>query len=153
MKNKFDAIVVICAEEVGIEGENGERIKTGLDIAKKAKAAYFIFLGTKSHNQTLEKYLRKSANKLKIIYPTNRKEASTRTQIKDLSNFLKKNPLGKLLIVSHTYHIPRIKLYSKKYLSNKTAYSFWPVGEIENQKKQVVREMKKIIRYKSLGHL
>lgn len=144
-------VVVLCAEEVDITGENKERVNAGLKLSRnKAK---FIFLGTKTHNQAFEDYLKKTANKLKVIYPTNRKENSTRTQIKDLSNFLQKNPLGKLLIVSHTYHIPRIKLYCKKYLPKNIDYDFWPVGRIENQQKQVEREIKKIVKYKAQGDL
>ncbi len=147
----FDAIVVLCAEEPEVKGENRERIRAGINIAKKSKIPYFIFMGTKVHNQHVAKYL-KSKN-IQAIFPTQRIQNSTRTQIIDIANYLKKNPLANILIISHAYHIPRVKLYSEKYLQKKVDYDFWPIGRLQDQKEQLEKEMKKIKKYQSLGHL
>lgn len=146
----YDAVIVLSAEETEVRGENGDRIKKGINIAYKTGAPYFIFLGTKNHNQKAYKYFKKK--NIQIIYPTWKIHASTRTQIYDLSKFLKEEKLANILIISHAYHIPRIKKYCAKLLSN-IHYDFWPVGDIKKQKKQYESEMEKIKKYRALGHL
>ena len=146
--NSVDALVVLSAEEIGLEGENGERVKMGLKLVKKINGdRKFIFIGTKTQNEKLKEYLRIRKLNFEVIFPTNRKEASTKTQIKDLANFVKKHKFNSIIIVSHTYHIPRIKRYCKKYFNPQLNTYFLPLGKFTNQKKQVEIEVRKIIKY------
>lgn len=150
----FDSVAVFSAEEVSLSGENGERIREGLELTKEIKASKFIFLGTKTHNQNLKKYLGPKKYSFEIIYvSSSRTYASTRTEILDFAKYLTKKPLSTLLIVTHAYHIPRSKRYFEKYIPKSLNYDFWPIGKIKTQQKQVEKEIEKIIKYSSKGNL
>lgn len=149
---KISSIVVLAAEEVNIAGENGERIQKGFDLLKKINIKKFIFLGTKKHNEILKRYFSKFKFEAELIIPTNRISASTKTQILDLGHFVKKNMLDNLIIVSHSYHIPRIKRYCGKYLLA-INIGFCSIGKIKDQTKQVLSENQKIVDYSKKGDL
>lgn len=149
----FDGIVVLSAEETDISGENKERLLAGLSLMVKIKTGgNFIFLGTKIHNAGAENYILQNHPDIEANFPAKRKEASTRTQIKDLSAFLHKKPLSKLLIVSQAYHIPRIDRYCQRYMPDQL-YDVSPVGDIKSYAKQVEVEINKIIKYAGQGDL
>lgn len=152
IKEDIDAVVVLSAEEVEVKGENKERIREGLKFSMK-KLIPLIFLGTKIHDKYLEKYAaEKNLQKKQIYYPVKRKKTSTKTQIKDLAMFLTRHNFKSLLIVSHLYHIPRIKRYCKKYLQNTRLY-FFCLGDIKKQTKQMLAEIEKIIKYSQKNDL
>lgn len=151
-KKLFDAIVVLSAEEVELIGENKKRLQQALTLLKdQKKNPILIFLGTKTHDKYFNHFVRNKVKK--FISISNRKEASTKTQIKDLVDYLKKHLYKKVLIVSHAYHIPRIRRYCQKYIPSSIHYDFCPVGNIAEQEKQIRIEIKKIIKYKAQGHL
>jgi len=157
LKNDYigdpDAIVVFAAEETGVVGQNKQRIEAGLRAIKSLVfQPSYIFLGTKLHNESLKEYL-KGKSPFKVHYINSVDNASTKDQILDLVKFLSENRFGNLLIISHTYHIPRVRRYSKFYLPKYIKLSFLPVGRIENQKTAVESEIKKIIEYAALGDL
>lgn len=151
IKEDIDAVVVLSAEEVEIMGENKERITVGLKLALK-KSIPLIFLGTKTHNKFLKKYINGKNIGNQIYYPVLRINATTKTQIQDLSLFLEKHPFKSLQIVSHIYHLPRIKRYCKKYLCNTRIY-FYGIGNINEQSQQIFKEVEKIIQYSKKGDL
>jgi len=150
-KRSVENIVILSAEETGIDGENGSRIKTAIILYKKLSTKpKLVFLGTKSHNKIFNDFIQKQ--KLQTIIPSNRKEASTKTQIKDLAKFLK-DKKG-ILIVSHLYHIPRIKRYVEKYFGKSSKnVDYYPVGNQKDQKEQIEKEIEKIIKYSATGDL
>ena len=135
-----------------MEGEQKERINKAIEIAQKIKPIYLIFLGTKLHNKHTNEYLTLQKINIKIVFPTNRTQDSTRTQIKHLAVFLKKYPECKTLIVSTAYHIPRIQRYFQHY-SIIGKCDFYPVGKISEQRAQIETEIKKIITYAKKGDL
>lgn len=150
---KIQAVIMLVAEEIDITGENKERLIESLKQMKKlSKAVPLVIASTRLHDKAFRKYFYNKKTENRVIYLSNRKFTSTRTQIKDLFIFLKKNTLSNILIVTHAYHIPRTSRYCKKFLK-KINYYFWPVGEVKNQTQQVEKEIKKIIKYRSLGHL
>src|SRR3989344_2261025 len=152
--NSVDALVVLSAEEIGLEGENAKRIRVGLSLARKInKDCKFIFLGTKTQNKNLKNYFKKDKLSIGVTFPTNRKEASTRTQIKDLASFVKKHEFSNIMIISHAYHIPRITRYCKRYFDEKNKVYFWPVGNIQKQKRTIEVEIKKIVKYSAKGDI
>ena len=140
-----------------VKGENKQRLEEGLKLIKKIRVKkgkpLFVFLGTKTHNDNLKNYLAKRKNDIQILYGCIRKYVSTRTQVQDLVRLFKKTSPKNILVVTHAYHIPRIKRYFKKYLQTKLKYNFWPVGDIKKQQKQVEKEIKKIIKYSTKHHL
>ncbi len=148
---KFDYIVVFSAEENDISGENEERFLGGLKFCKKD--SILIYLGTKTHNQNVKKFLKNFHARFQVEFPSNRKETTTKTQIKDLVKFLNKEGNKKILFVSNSYHIPRIKRYCKNYFPIFKNLSFFGVGKIANQKIQVETEIKKILSYSKKGDL
>lgn len=149
----IDTVVVLSAEEIKIEGENGERVINGIKLSSKSHLP-LIFLGTKFHNLKIKRYSKGIKTTIQLIIPSNRSQGSTRTQIKDLSEFLKKNTsFKKILILSHSYHIPRIRRYCKRYLLKNIEYFFWLIGDIKKQNKQIKNEIEKIIKYSDKGDL
>lgn len=156
--NEIEAVVVLSAEEVDIIGENGLRIKEGIELTQKMKSANsifpkLIFVGTKTHNKIFKEFLIQSHSILDVINLSNRLNASTRSQIKDLSFYLKKSKIKSVVILSHAYHIPRIKRYCSKYIARDVTCFFWPIGNISEQKLQIKSEIEKIIRYSDKGDL
>ena len=149
--NLFEVVVVFCAEEVEVKGENKQRIDAALKIVNSQKVP-LIFLGTIKHIDFLKQYMAKNKMKIDIFYPTKRWHESSWTQIKSLAQYLKKNPFKNLLFVTHAYHIPRIKRYCYKYLPN-INYGFLPIGDIRKQGTQVKNEIDKIIKYPGKGDL
>lgn len=157
LKNNYiknpDAIVIFAAEETGIVGENKQRIEAGLKVIKSlAYKPFCIFLGTEIHNENLKRYL-KNKGRFRIDYIKSIDNATTKDQILDLAKLLSESRFGNLLIVSHTYHIPRIRRYCNFYLPKHIRLSFLPFGGIADQKTAVELEIKKIIEYAALGDL
>lgn len=149
----FDAVVVLCAEEVKVAGENKDRIVAGLDLVKKNRPnGPLIFLGTVGHNQHLQDYLTAQKDDTVVYYPTNRTQDSSRSQLQHLAVFLRDKTLSNLLIISHAYHIPRVRRYAHLYLKDQS-FDFYPVGRVEDQTKQVAGEIEKIIDYAAKGDL
>ncbi len=149
---KPDAVVVLSAEENEVIGENKDRIDQAIKLAKKFKAR-LIYLGTQGHNLSFRKYLDQRNFDINIALPVVRQEASTKTQIQDLARFLNKNFLRDLVILSSSYHIPRIKRYCVNYLNKSIKTSFLGVGKIKEQQLQKELEIKKLIRYSQKGDL
>jgi spore coat polysaccharide biosynthesis protein SpsF len=145
-----DALVVLSAEENDISGENKERINEAVKISKRFKRK-LIFLGTKTHNLNFEKYIRTEG--LDFTTPVKRQGANTKTQISELAKYLITNKFSNLLIISSSYHIPRIRRYVSRYLDKNTAVSFLGVGKINTQKLQIELEIEKIIKYAEKGDL
>lgn len=145
-------VAILSAEEIEIEGENGERLKAGIKQSLKYSVP-LLFIGTKLHNKFCADYLKKRNIKTKAYFPANRKEATTKTQIKDLAKFINANKPTSVLLVSHFYHIPRIKRYCQKYLNKDTDINFYFIGNLEDQKQQVLVEIKKIISYSKKNDL
>ncbi len=150
--NKICQVVILGAEETDISGENKDRIDMGISLAKKIKKPSIIFLGTKKHNHNFKNYLLKKNFRPDLKIPTNRINTSTKTQIRDLANFLKDKKIDNLLIISHSYHLPRIKKYFNKYLPNIHIF-LHGVGDIKSQEKEVESEIKKINLYSKKGDL
>lgn len=151
---KLDAIVVPSAEETAVEGETKQRIDEGLKMFNKASnQCLFIYLGVRAGKNHFINYARDKIDPEKRVVLASRNEASTKTQTKDLSRFLDKMLLKNILIVSHAYHIPRIKLYVNMFRNKITRVHYWPVGKISKQSKQTVVEINKIIRYAKRGDL
>jgi len=149
----FDAVVVLSAEEVEVEGENKQRIDAGLNLIREIKKnGAMIFLGTTGHIKCLKNYLGKQKSNFSLFFPTKRPHESSRTQIRGLADFLKKKPFSNILVVSHAYHILRIKRYCAKYLIGQK-YDFYPVGQIKKQTRQLEGEIEKIIKYAQKGDL
>ena len=149
---KPDAIVVLSAEENVVLGENKDRIDQAIKLAKKFKAR-LIYLGTKGHNLSFRKYLNQNNFDLNISMPVVRQEASTKTQIQGLARYLGKSSVRDLVIVSSSYHIPRIKRYCVKYLDKSITTSFLGVGQIREQQIQKELEIKKLLKYSQKGDL
>ena len=149
----FDAVVVLSAEEVEVEGENKRRIDAGLNLIREIKKnGAMIFLGTVWHIKYLEHYLSHRKINFSLLLPTKRRHESSRTQIRSLADFLKKKPFSNILVVSHAYHIPRVKRYCAQYLTGQK-YDFYPVGQIKKQTRQLEDEIDKIIKYAQKGDL
>lgn len=146
-------IVTLSAEEIEVEGENRERIIEALQLVRKNKLHRLIYCGVKIQNANLQLFLNTSNPNIQLILPTSRIHSSTRTQIKDLALFLRKYKLDNLIIVSHVYHLPRIKRYCFKFFPKNTNYSLVGVGNLKNYKSQVEREAEKIIEYSNKGDL
>jgi uncharacterized SAM-binding protein YcdF (DUF218 family) len=149
----FDAVVVLCAEGIEVEGENKERIDTAIDILDSTKDQIpLIFMGTIKHIKNLKPYLLKNKIKFPVFYPTKRLHESSWTQVKSLSEYAQKKHFSDILIISHAYHIPRVKRYCAKYM-NGTNCSFLPVGDIQDQSSKIGGEIDRIIRYSKKGDL
>jgi len=149
----FDAIVVLCAWEVEVDGEEKERIDESIKIISTSKSRLpLIFLGTLKHIETLEKYLKSQEPSIKPIYPTRYLEDSTMTQIKSLNHYLADNPIEKILLITHAYHLPRVRRYCAKYLP-KQKIEFLSVGKIADQRDKIDGEIERIIRYAEQGNL
>jgi len=152
--NGVCAVIVLCAEEVEITGENKERIDAALGIINSLdNTPPLIFMGTKAHIIALEAYLCVKKDDVKVLYPTRRKHESSWTQIKSLAQYLCQKKFKKVLIVSHAYHIPRLRRYCSKYINKEQQYKFYPVGNIKNQSRRVKEEIVKIIKYAKKGDL
>jgi len=149
---KCDAVVVLCAEETDVSGENKERIDTGIFLAKANQNTSLIFLGTKLHNAAFQTYQEKTAPTVKVLFSANRTQDSSRTQLKSLSYFLRKHHFENIVIVSHAYHLPRLMRYVKQFLPN-TNVLYFPVGQITDQIDRVKTEIDKIIKYGEQGDL
>ncbi|MEI6478403.1 MAG: ElyC/SanA/YdcF family protein [bacterium] len=147
-----DAVVVLSAEEVEVEGNNQERIMAGLDLATASPAKAFVYMGTKAHNEHLKVYMLQHRPEVTVYYPTDRLQDSTKTQVHSLSFFFKKHPFTKVLVVSNAYHIPRIMRYCQKYLPDMDLL-FYPVGDMAFQKDLIEGEVEKIFLYASQGDL
>ena len=148
---KVSAIVVLCAEETNIEGENKQRIDAGIQLLQNMEEKKFLFLGTKFHIAYLKKYIDKKSD-ITLLFPMHREHESSRTQIISLAKYCIKNHFGHIVIVSHAYHIPRIKRYCVAYLSAQK-YDFYPVGDINSQSQRIDNEIEKIIKYAKKGDL
>lgn len=150
---KLDAVVVPAAEETKVEGETKQRIDEGLQIYKKTNNnCLFIYLGVKAGKDYFANYVKDKINLKRTVVLTSRNEASTKTQLKDFSKFLDDKNVKSILFVSSAYHLPRFQRYCKKFIvAKKYKLFYWPVGEIENQKVLIDREISKIIRYARKG--
>ncbi len=148
----FNAVVVLCAEEVEVDGENGMRIHAGLEICKNT-GAVMIFLGTIYHNTNLKAFLIQHEAVVSVYFPRNRKSESSWTQVRALAVFLKRKSFPHLLILSSAYHIPRIRRYCQQYLPTTQERDFYPVGNILEQKHNISSEIDRIIRYAEKGNL
>jgi hypothetical protein len=149
----FDAVVMLCAEEVDASGENGERIMAALNVQGKIKpSSPLLYMGTIYHIKGLEDYLTKNKLTPNILYPTRRRAESSWTEIRSLADYLKKKKFEKVLVLTHAYHLPRIMRYCASYLTDQD-YDFFPVGHIENQIAQTQAEVQKIIKYAEKGDL
>lgn len=145
---ELDAVVVPSAEETEVEGETKQRTDEGLNIYKKAnKNCLFIYMGVKAGKNHFINYVQDKIDPERRVVLASRNEASTKTQIKDLSKFLKDKNVGTILFVSSAYHLPRLRRYCAKYLSAKCKLFFWPTGDIKKQAETVRLEMRKIIKY------
>jgi len=152
-KSGYDAVVVLSAEEVRVDGENGQRIDVAIKYLLSSRShSPLIFLGTVEHIKNLEAYIQEMNYKITILFPSRRKYESTWTQIKSLVKFLERHSFDNLLIISHTYHIPRISRYCKKYIKN-ASYDFYPVGRPVDQEDKIEEEIDKIFRYAEKGDL
>lgn len=150
-----EAIVILTADETDLSGENGERFFIGLNIIHKLKNNItVILLGTKKHNDNFKiNYVRKF-NKYKFVLLANDTVETTQTQIEKLSKYIQKCKIQNILIVSHAYHIPRIKRYCHKYFENsQIQINYWIIGIISDQQSQVREEISKIIEYSKKGDL
>ena len=57
-KRSVENIVILSAEETGIDGENGSRIKTAIILYKKLSTKpKIVFLGTKAHNKKFYEFI------------------------------------------------------------------------------------------------
>lgn len=149
---KLDAIVIPSAEETAVEGETKQRIDEGLKMFDKANnQCLFIYLGVKAGKNHFLNYVQDKIDPKRRLVIASRKEASTKTQIKDLSKFLKEKEVQSIIIVSSAYHLPRLKRYCNKYLDKKYKLDFWPTGNVKRQKNSVEKELTKIIRYAKKG--
>ena len=115
-KNEFDpkveAVVILAAEEEDIVGQNKERIDEGLKIISTLECKpLLIYLGTQNHNKSASIYIRSKDITFKQI--KSRNQANTKDQIIDLRRYSKNHEIASITIVSHVYHIPRIKRYCK----------------------------------------
>lgn len=143
-------IAVLSAEEVTLSGENGERFLQVFNLVKNDRKKTIIFLGTKLHNLNLEKFLKREVYLCKIVILGSRSDSTTKIQIKQLSSFLGKHRvINKILIVSNTYHFPRIKRYCRMYLNSKVRTYYIGIGDIRFQTQRVDDEIEKIIKYAS----
>ncbi len=150
---KLDAVVILAAEETDMAGETKQRVDEGLKIYKKTgKKCLFVYLGVKAGKDYFIDYVEDKIDLNRIMVLTNRKEASTKTQIKDFSKFLNDKGLTSIILVSSAYHLPRLQRYCKKFIDGKKyKLSYWPVGETGSQKLLVDKEISKIIRYAKKG--
>lgn len=146
------SVVVFCAEETDVIGENKERIDAGINLVKADPKKQLIFLGTKLHNTSFKTYLKSTAPTVTTHLPTNRTQDSSRTQLKYLSYFLSKHKSEKIVIVSHAYHLPRLMRYVEQFLPN-TKVLYFPVGQIVEQLDRVKTEIDKIVKYGEQGDL
>ena len=154
-KNKVsenaEAVVILAAEETDVKTKNKERIDEGLKIISILDSKpLLIYLGTQDHNKSALIYLRQKDIAPKLI--ESHSQANTKDQIVDLQEYLKKYPLESIIIVSHIYHVPRIKRYCKILIPGGDI-TFWGIGRIENYKKEVNKEIEKIIAYSKNGDL
>ena len=153
LKN-VQAVIVLSADETGIVGENKERIIEGLKIIKKVnKNCSFIYVGTKDHNKSFNKFLRKQTINIERFFLLEDKFSNTKTQIIQLSKFAKSHKLKNLLLISHAYHMLRIQRYCKLYVENLARVYYYPIGRITAQHRQVREEIRKIIKYSQYGDL
>ena len=149
--SKTNAVVILAAKETEITGENKERLDEGFKLSRKLKTKpTFLFLGIKEHNQNAASYINSRNVKFELIENPN--QANTKDQIVDLKNYLEKHSIRSIILVSHIYHIPRIKRYCKILIS-KINMTFWKIGKIEDYKRQVNEEIEKIIEYSKQGDL
>ena len=154
-KNKVskiaEAVVILAAEEEDIVGQNKERIDEGLKIISILdNKPLLIYLGTQNHNKSASIYLRSKDITPKLI--ESRNQANTKDQIIDLGNYLKNQEMASITIVSHIYHIPRIKRYCKMIIPNVNVM-FWKIGKMVDFKKEINQEIEKIIEYSKQGDL
>lgn len=150
----FDAVVVLAADEVRVSGENRQRIDEGLAILKKLKkGCKFIYIGTEKHNGHLKKYLKTKKGEFLKFNLIKDPGSNTKTQVEKLGKFVRTRSMKKLLIVSHVYHLPRIRRYCKVSIDESTETHFYPVGKIEDQNKQIGYEISKIVKYAKKGDL
>jgi len=148
------AIAILAAKGVKIQGENKERILIAIRLAKeKYKHCPVIFLGTGVQIKFFKKNLQRFGLNQKILFPSYKERTNTKMQIEDLAKLANKQKANNILIVSHAYHIPRIKRYCKRYFDEKNKVYFWPVGSVQKQKRLIEAEIKKIIKYSAKGDI
>ena len=148
-KSKY--VAVLTADEVKVVSENKKRIEAAFSLVKDSPGKTFLFLGTKRHVFYFRKYLSRQKYNCKIEAICNEDDATTLSQIKDLSVFANKNGLSSILIVSSLYHIPRIKRYCSKYFRDEVELRFLGVGTLKKEK--IKEEEGKIIKYSKKGAL
>ncbi|KKQ18167.1 MAG: hypothetical protein US31_C0008G0010 [Berkelbacteria bacterium GW2011_GWA1_36_9] len=145
------AMVVLAAEETSVRGENKERIDEGIKIVNKLRNnPILLYLGTQRHNLKAKSYL--DAKNVQFDLISSHFPANTKNQIVDLKNYLEKHQVSSVIIVSHIYHIPRIKRYCKMLIP-KINITFWKIGKMKDYKRQVNEEIEKIIEYSKKGDL
>jgi len=151
VKKNAEAVVILAAEEEDIVGQNKERIDKGLKIISTFECKpLLIYLGTQNHNKSASIYIRSKDITYKQI--KSRNQANTKDQIIDLRRYSKNHEIASITIVSHIYHIPRIKRYCK-ILIPKVNITFWKIGKIKDYKRQVNEEIEKILEYSKKGDL
>lgn len=151
IKRLPNVIIVLAAEEINVSGENKQRIDVGVRLVKKLNnMPSFVYIGTKAHNEHVRKYLK--LRKINFILISGENDQNTKDQIVGIGVYLKSHFSRSIIIVSHIYHIPRIKRYCKIYLPNVNIL-FWKIGKLSNFDNKVKEEIEKIIEYSKKGDL
>ncbi len=157
--DNVDYILVLSGEETDIDGENGERIKYGLQLLKRLKKdksnIKFIYSGTKTHVNKFLIYLKnnyKHNDTKNIKYQILSDDASTLTQIKYFINICNKSNVKSIIIVTHLYHIPRTKRYIAKFVRNYIKTTFLPINK-NMQINKYKQEINKMIEYAYKGDI
>jgi len=148
----LDAVIVLSADETNVIGETKQRIDEGLKLFKRVpKNCVFMYLGVKAGKKPFIDYVKNNYDINRFMVFASRKESSTKTQIKDFAKFMERGKFKKIVIVTSAYHIPRVKRYVKRYISERIAVYFWPSRKISMHKKEIETEINKIINYSKKG--
>ncbi|MBI2010384.1 MAG: hypothetical protein HYS86_04400 [Candidatus Chisholmbacteria bacterium] len=156
LPKKIEAVWVLSGPELRVSGNNGKRIRKGLQVARRHRAAYFIFNGVREQNRQLKRYLAKSKKWMFriVIFDSNKgRRGNTREQVQTLAARKNLAALQPMVIVSNLPHLPRVKRYLDFFRMLKNQTYLVGVGSLLDKELTIISELRKLIRYSQIGDL
>jgi len=157
LPKKSDVIAILSGPEIEIAGENGKRIDKALEIqhyyqSKKSEVPV-IYLGTAGQTKQFDKYLSRHRGITSNTSLNIGKTANTLDQIKKLALLAKQRIWENIVLVTTSYHVPRVDAYCRKHFKGKLPYFIAYHGTIHEYQDRVPEEIQRIIRYAQKGDL
>ena len=155
----IEAVVILSGESGDPDyqtklHDTEERTQFAIQIFKKIKklggSPILVLNGTNAQNNLMAKIAKSYGVKKNLTIknpPVPR--VSTLTQFQGLKNLR----FAKIAIVTHAYHNPRVKRYTKKYLPKNCQSQLFLLDRDKISRNQIQQEFEKILRYSRKGDI